>query len=83
MRRLVMTVAVVGVAVLFRVGAAHAFQCPRLIDQINALANTRFDTTGYEAREKAAQAERLHQEGKHAESEQAAKDGLAKLGIRL
>ena len=34
-----------------------------------------------EARVKAAEAERLHKDGKHAESEKAAKEGLAKLGM--
>jgi hypothetical protein len=83
MRRLVMATAVAGVTLLLLAGAAHAFQCPKLISQIDALASNRFDAAGYEAREKAAQAERLHREGKHAESEKAAKEGLAKLGISL
>jgi hypothetical protein len=52
-----------------------------LIGQINAAASNRLDAAGYEARQKAAEAERLHKEGKHAESEKAAKEGLAKLGI--
>lgn len=81
MRRLVM--AVVGLTVMLAVaGAADAFQCPKLVGQINAAASNRLDAAGYEAREKAVEADRLHKEGKHAEAEKAAKDGLAKLGIR-
>ena len=80
MQRLIMA-AVVGVTVLAVAGAADAFQCPKLIGQINAAAGNRLDAAGYEAREKAAEADRLHKEGRHAESEKAAKEGLAKLGI--
>ena len=80
MQRLIMA-AVVGLTVLAVAGAADAFQCPKLIGQINAAAGNRLDAAGYEARQKAAEADRLHKEGKHAESEKAAKEGLAKLGI--
>lgn len=80
MRHLVMA-AVVGLTLLALAGAADAFQCPKLIGQINAAAGNRLDAAGYEARAKAAEADRLHKEGKHAESEKAAKEGLAKLGI--
>ena len=76
-----MVVVVLGLAVLTVASAAQAFQCPKLIGQINAAANNRLDAAGYEARAKAAEADRLHKEGKHAESEKAAKEGLAKLGI--
>jgi hypothetical protein len=80
MQRLVIA-AVVGLTVVFVAGSAHAFQCPKLIGQINAAASNRLDAAGYDAREKAAEADRLHKEGKHAESEKAAKEGLAKLEI--
>jgi hypothetical protein len=80
MRRFVIT-AVAGVTLLLVAGTAHAFQCPKLIGQINAAAGNRLDAAGYDARQKAAEADRLHKEGKHAESEKAAKEGLAKLGI--
>jgi hypothetical protein len=80
MHRLVIAAAV-GLTMLAVAGAADAFQCPKLIGQINAAASNRLDAAGYEARQKAAEAERLHKEGKHAESEKAAKEGLAKLGI--
>lgn len=80
MRRLVM--AVVGLTVMLAVAAtADAFQCPKLVGQINAAASNRLDAAGYEARAKAVEADRLHKEGKHAEAEKAAKDGLTRLGI--
>ena len=80
MRRLVV-LAVAGFTLLIFGGTADAFQCPKLVAQINAAASNRLDAAGYEAREKATEAERLHKEGKHAESEKAAKEGLAKLGM--
>lgn len=81
MRRLVMA-AVVGCTILAVAGAVDAFQCPKLVGQINAAASNRLDAAGYEARAKAAEADRLHKEGKHAEAEKAAKEGLDKLGIK-
>jgi hypothetical protein len=80
MQRLIVA-AVIGLTMLVVASSAQAFQCPKLIGQINAAAGNRLDAAGYEAREKAAEADRLHKEGKHAESEKAAKEGLAKLGI--
>lgn len=80
MQRLAIAV-VVGLTVVFVAGSVQAFQCPKLIGQINAAAGNRLDAAGYDAREKAAEADRLHKEGKHAESEKAAKEGLAKLGM--
>ena len=81
MHRLI-TATMVGVAALTFASAADAFQCPKLIAQINAAAGNRLDAAGYDARQKAAEADKLHKEGKHAESEKAAKEGLAKLGIQ-
>ena len=78
----VILVVVSGVLALAVVGVADAFQCPKLVGQINAAVGNRFDAAASEARTKAAEAEQLHKDGKHAESEKAAKDGLAKLGIQ-
>jgi hypothetical protein len=61
---------------------ALAFQCPKLIAEINGATGNRFDNAGYEARVKAAQAQKLHAEGNHAESEKVAKEALALLGIK-
>ncbi|MGH7387854.1 MAG: hypothetical protein ACREM3_00110 [Candidatus Rokuibacteriota bacterium] len=67
-------------ATLLLAGPALAFQCPKLIAGIHAEAGNRFDDAGYDARTKADQAEKLHKEGNHAESEKVAKEGLARLG---
>jgi hypothetical protein len=81
MKRLVLTLAGIGTFVIFSAGPALAFQCPKLVAQIDAEANRRFDNASYEAKMKSAEATKLHAEGKHAESEKAAKEGLAKLGM--
>ncbi|HEV8472528.1 MAG TPA: hypothetical protein VGR82_07115 [Methylomirabilota bacterium] len=78
----IVTTAVIGIAALTFASAADAFQCPKLIAQINNAAGNRLDAAGYDARQKAAEADKLHKEGKHAESEKAAKEGLDKLGIK-
>ena len=72
-----------GVAVVFAAGPALAFQCPKLVGQINAAAGNRFDATAYDAKMKAAEASKLHAEGKHADAEKAAKEGLEKLGVKM
>jgi len=76
------TAAAIGVAALAFAGAADAFQCPKLVGQINATAGNRLDAGAHDARIKAAEADRLHKEGKHAEAEKAAKEGLERLGIK-
>jgi len=81
MHRLI-TAVVIAIAALTVASAADAFQCPKLVSQINAAAGNRFDAAAYDARTKAAEADRLHKEGKHAESERAAKEGLERLGIK-
>ena len=78
----IVTTAVVGIAALTFATAADAFQCPKLVKQINDAASNRLDAAAYDARVKAAEAEQLHKDGKHAESEKAAKEGLDKLGIK-
>jgi hypothetical protein len=82
MKRLVFTLAGIGTFLVLGAGPALAFQCPKLVGQINAEANRRFDSASYDAKIKAAEASKLHAEGKHAESEAAAKEGLAKLGMK-
>jgi ABC-type sugar transport system substrate-binding protein len=81
MPRFVLTCAAVAVAALFVVTPALAKQCPKLIAQINAAAGNRFDAASHQAKDKAAEAQKLHNEGKHPESEKAANEGLATLGI--
>ena len=82
MKRLVLTFVGVGTFVALAAGPALAFQGPKLIGQINAAAGNRFDGASYDAKMKAAEAQKLHAEGKHAESVKAAQEGLAKLGIK-
>jgi hypothetical protein len=82
MQRVITVATVIGIAALVFAGAAEAFQCPKLVSQINAAAGNRFDAAAYDARVKAAEADQLHKEGKHAESEKAAKEGLERLGIK-
>jgi len=83
MKRLILTLSGIGVAVAFAAGPALAFQCPKLVGQINAAAGKRFDATAYDAKVKAAEASKLHAEGKHADAEKAAKEGLDKLGVKM
>ncbi len=83
MKRLILTLSGIGVAVAFAAGPALAFQCPKLVGQINAAAGNRFDATAYDAKVKAAEASKLHAEGKHADAEKAAKEGLDKLGVKM
>ena len=81
MHRLVVAT-MVGVVALACASTVQAFQCPKLVNQINAAAGNRFDAAAYDARQKAAEADKLHKDGKHAESEKAAKEGLARIGIQ-
>jgi hypothetical protein len=81
MHRLAM-VPVIAVLALSVVSVADAFQCPKLVSQINTTVGNRFDAAASEARVKAAEADRLHKEGKHAESEKAAKEALDRLGVK-
>jgi hypothetical protein len=82
MKKLGLTIVGIGTFVALAAGPALAFQCPKLIAEINNSAGNRLDSAGYDARTKAAEADKLHKEGKHAESVKAAQEGLAKLGIK-
>jgi hypothetical protein len=79
MKTLIALSALVALAVA---SPAFAFQCPKLVKQINDTVGNRFDATASQARVDSAAAAKLHAEGKHAESEKAAKETLAKLGIK-
>ena len=72
----------VALALLFAVaGPSSAFQCPKLIKQVNDEAGNRLDDAGYNARQLADKAEALHKAGKHQESEAKAKEALKQLGM--
>ena len=79
MRKVIALAAVLTFAV---VSPALAFQCPKLVQQINATVGNRFDAAAAQARVDAATVAKLHAEGKHAESEKAAQETLAKLGVK-
>lgn len=80
MRRFIVTI-VIGLAMGLVTGPALASQCPTLIRKIEEEAGTRFDQAAADARAKAAEAAELHAQGKHAESEKAAREGLKLLGM--
>ncbi len=80
MPRFITAVVVAAVVAVLFTGPALAFQCPKLIGQLNSETGNRFDAGSYDAKAKAAEAQKLHAEGKHADSVKAAKEGLAKLG---
>ena len=81
MGRVALSVAVVLALVFALAGPSAAFQCPKLIKQINDEAGNRLDDAGYAARQAADQAEELHKAGKHAEAEAKAKEGLKAVGL--
>jgi hypothetical protein len=80
MRRFIVTI-VVGLAMGFAAGPALASQCPTLIKKIEDEAGIRFDQAAADAKAKAAEAAELHAQGKHVESEAAARAGLKLLGM--
>jgi hypothetical protein len=74
--------AIVGLFALLLASPASAFQCPKLVKQIQDLTARRFDKTAAAAKQAAAQAQALHTAGKHAESEKMAKEALGTLGVK-
>ena len=70
------------VAMIAAPGAASAFQCPMLIYRAYAEAGNRFDLNAHDARQKAAEAARLHAESKHPEAELLARQSLRLLGLK-
>ena len=81
MHRLVLTAAVALVALTLST-PAFAFQCPKLVKQLNDATAQRFDAAATNAKVAAMEANALHAAGKHAEAEKKAKDALATLGIK-
>ena len=82
MRSLILTSTLVCAVGLAAAGPAFAGSCPKLISQVQTEVAKRFDKTAAEAKVKVAEADRLHKEGKHAESEKAAREALDMLGIK-
>lgn len=83
MRRFVLTSVVTAAVALLFASPVLAFQCPKLITQINDNAGNRLDSAAYDAKQKAAEAQKLHAEGKHADSEKIAKEALTMLGVKM
>jgi hypothetical protein len=79
MRIIVLALAVIG----FAAGPALASQCPALIKQIMDQTGNRLDNGANAARELARQADTLHKDGKHAESEAKAQEAADAAGIKL
>ena len=73
---------VIGLAAVLVAGPALAFQCPKLIKKLDDETAIRFDPAAADAKVKSAEAAALHAQGKHAEAEKAAKDGLKLLGMQ-
>jgi len=67
------------VALVTAAAPAFAFQCPALINEIDALAANRFDAAAAAARAAREKAARLHAEGKHAEAVETAQAALVTL----
>lgn len=79
MHRALTFVLVAAVVVVAFAGQALAFQCPKLVAQINAAVGNRADATAADAKEKAQTVMQLHSQGKHPDAEKLANEILAKL----
>jgi len=81
-KRIAVTAAAISLALTAT--AASAFQCPTLIKQGKDAAATMKadDPKVKQATAKLDEAQKLHSEGKHAESVKAANDALAMLGVK-
>ena len=69
----------------FLAGPAIAFQCPTLIKQLNDAVDQMKadDPKVVKAKPLIAQAKKLHEEGKHADSVKTAEEAAEALGIKL
>ena len=81
MGRFLVTTATVGAFMVAMSAPAGAFQCPKLVKQIEDEAGQRFDDAAYTAQQSAAAATALHKAGKHAEAEAKAKEAKKLLGL--
>jgi len=69
-------------SILFWSVSASAFQCPKLIRELEALTEHRSDEAAKAAKGKAVDAANLHAQGKHEEAVARAKQGLALVGAK-
>jgi len=79
MRKLAMALAVVGLMA----GPALAGQCPLLIKQIQDAVGTNTDAASTKAKDLAAEAKKLHDAGKHAESVAKADEAAKAVNLAL
>ena len=84
MKRLVTTCAAVMAVIALAGSPAYAFKCPTLIKEgREAAAKMKADDPKVkQATAKLDEAQKLHSEGKHADSVKTAEEGLALLGIK-
>lgn len=84
MKRLMTGMGIFGIALALIASPALAFRCPTLIKQADdAMAAMRADDTKLkEAKKLTAEAQRLHDGGRHAESVKKAEEALALLGVK-
>ena len=83
MRKLVSGVAL-GVAIAFGAGVASAGQCPLLIKQLNdGIAKVSDSKKAADAKKLVAEAQALHDSGKHAESVAKCEEAAKVAGITL
>ena len=79
MARIALTAVAVLTALMLSTPAL-AFQCPKLVKQLDDATAQRYDAAASSAKIAAKDAAALHAAGKHAEAEKMAKDALAALG---
>ena len=81
-----MLVALIAVALVtagLLAGPAMAFQCPLLIKQIEDATAGKTDPASAKAKEQAAEAKKLHEAGKHAESVAKAEEAATAINLTL
>jgi hypothetical protein len=64
-------------------GPALAAECPALVKQVRDGVGNRFDNAKYQALALANESEKLHTEGKHAESVTKAEEAANVAGVKL
>jgi hypothetical protein len=79
MKRIAMAFALVGMLA----GPALAFQCPLLLKQIQDATAGKTDANSKRALELAAEGDKLHKEGKHAESVAKLEDAAKVINLAL
>ena len=79
MKRIALALALVGMAA----GPALAFQCPLLLKQIQDATAGKTDANSKKALELAAEGDKLHKEGKHAESVAKYDEAAKAIGVTL